>query len=245
MLSLESQNLLREEYKRLHPEWRPATEVFGELVRFHLRHDSCVLDLGCGRGGLVEQLDHPLEKVTGVDLDMQSLREHRSGLPRAAAYCEHLPFADNSFDLVFSSWLLEHLERPAPTFRAIGRVLRPSGSFVFLTPNGQHPLALLNKLFGRFARLQGYVVERLYGRASVDAFPTYYRANTLRSFNQLCQANGMRLIAFHAIADPTYLAFTPGLFRLARWLEAKIPTSWSLHLVGAMRYEPYGRRRHS
>ena len=65
MLSLDRQNKLREQYRQMHPTWRPATEVFADLVRAQLRPESRVLDVGCGRGGLVEQLEHPLPQVVG------------------------------------------------------------------------------------------------------------------------------------------------------------------------------------
>lgn len=232
MLSLDQQNELRERYRQTHPGWRPATEVFAELVRQQLRPSARLLDIGCGRGGLVEQLDHPPGQMMGIDPDWLSLREHRLALPRAVALSGSLPFADLSFDVVFASWLLEHLVDPAHTFAAIGRVLKPGGAFVFITPNGRHPLALLNRGLGRLGQLQGYLVARFYGRAADDTFPTYYRANSEARLLELCQANGLILQTLYAIPDPTYLAFTPTLFRLACQFEAALPQARQLHLVG-------------
>ncbi len=232
MLSLDQQNLLREKYRLSHPEWQPATELFATLVRHYLKPNSHILDLGCGRGGLVEQLDHPLHHIVGADPDLHSLEEHRLALPRIVTFSDHLPLADNSFDLIFSSWLLEHLEQPYRTFVSISRVLRPGGFFVFITPNGRHPLALLNRAFGRLGRLQGYLVENLYGRSHTDTFPTYYRANTSTDLERLGQENGLLLNQLYMIPDPTYLAFTPGLFRLMSWFETHLPQDRHLHIVG-------------
>ncbi|MCP4425226.1 MAG: methyltransferase domain-containing protein [Chloroflexi bacterium] len=235
MLSLDRQNSLREQYRAARPDWRPATEVYADLVRAQLRPSSRVLDVGCGRGGLVEQLTHPLAQMAGIDPDWRSLREHRLELPRAAAFSDAIPFRDRSFDVAFSSWLLEHLERPSHTFSEISRVLRPSGAFVFITPNKRHPLSALNRGLGRFARLQGRIVQRFYGRASTDAFPTFYRANETAALHQLCQSHNLRLAELHAIPDPTYLAFTPALFRLMSWFEGKLPEKRRLHLVGLVK----------
>jgi SAM-dependent methyltransferase len=193
-----------------------------------------ILDLGCGRGGPVEQLGHPLELVVGVDPDLRSLLEHRLDLPRLAALSEHLPFADRSFDLIFASWLLEHLAKPPFTFEEISRVLCPGGVLVFLTPNGRHPLARLNRGLGRFSRLQRQLVERFYGRSGEDTFPTHYRANTMDALGRLARHSSLQLVSLHAIPDPTYLAFTPSLFRLTSWFEDRLPAHWKLHLVGAM-----------
>ena len=112
MITLDRQNTLREQYRQQRPGWRPATEVYADLVRAHLGPESRVLDVGCGRGGLVEQLAHPLAQMVGVDPDWLSLKEHRLDMPRAAAISHALPFAAGSFDLIFASWVLEHLARP-------------------------------------------------------------------------------------------------------------------------------------
>lgn len=171
MLSLDRQNALREQWRPANPGWRPATEVYADLVRSHLRPDSRLLDVGCGRGGLVEQLAHPLTQIVGVDPDWLSLKEHRLGLPRAAAISQALPFAPHSFDLIFASWVLEHLAHPQADLTEIARVLKPGGVFVFITPNRRHPLVGMNRWLARFARLQDKLVETLYGRAAADTFP--------------------------------------------------------------------------
>jgi SAM-dependent methyltransferase len=240
MLSLEQQNRLRERYRRSNPGWRPATEVYADLVRQNIPADGRLLDLGCGRGGLVEQLGLPLKQVVGVDPDVQSLREHRLAdrrppMPRVAAFSERLPFAAATFDLVFASWLLEHLQHPERVFRQIGRILRPGGLFVFITPNKRHPLSGLNRLAGRFAGLQGSAVQRLYGRAPEDTFPVSYRANTVAELRELARFGGMNLAWLEVISDPTYLVFRPFLLPLAGRLESRLAADRGIHLVGCCR----------
>ena len=235
MLSLEQQNALRDAYRQANPGWRPATELYAAVVQAHLWPGARVLDLGCGRGGLVEQLDHPLSQVVGLDPDWHSLREHRLDLPRTVATSEHLPFADACFDVIFASWVLEHLPRPLLTFQAVNRVLRPGGVFIFITPNGRHPLVWLNRGISRFARLQAHLVERLYGRHSDDTFPAYYRANASPRLRRLSRKSNFTLDELHCIPDPTYLAFTPTLFRLMSRLEQWLPDERKLHLVGTLK----------
>lgn len=130
MLSLDRQNRLRQRFRLTNPEWQPATEIYAGLVGQHLQPGSRILDLGCGRGGLLEQLAHPLEKCTGLDPDLESLHQHRlrDGTPplsRVAGLSQHLPFSGQAFDLIFTSWVLEHLIQPEDDWRQIGRVLRP------------------------------------------------------------------------------------------------------------------------
>lgn len=242
MLSLDRQNQLRERYRAEHPGWRPATEIYADFVRDYLQPGSVVLDLGCGRGGLVEQLDHPLSQVVGLDPDWISLNEHRLAshhppFPRTAGVSHHLPFAKCSFDLVFASWLLEHLDQPGADFWEIGRVLQPGGAFIFITPNKRHPLSGLNLTLSRFGSLQDRFVPRFYGRSPADAFPAYYRANTEADLGRLARKGKMHLVELETIPDPTYLSFRSSLYRLSCWFEGLLPADRSIHLVGIARKE--------
>ena len=236
MLSLEEQNKWREEYRRKHPEWRPATEVFAGLVRDNLQPDSRLLDVGCGRGGLLEQLHHPLSQSAGIDPDFVSLAEHRlEELPRAVAISDHLPFMNCAFDLVTASWVLEHLPDPLRTIRAIGRVLRPGGAFIFITPNKRHPLTIANRLAGRLGSIQGRLVAHLYGRAPEDTFSTYYRANTTENLRALSMASGLTLESVALIADPSYVAFNRLLFHGMSVIDGRLSRDRQIHIVGVAR----------
>jgi SAM-dependent methyltransferase len=239
MLTLDKQNALRERYREENPGWRPATEVYSELAQRAANPSSRLLDLGCGRGGLVEQLQHPRSRSVGLDPGILSLAEHRLAadqdpLPRVAALTERLPFRGSSFDVVFASWVLEHLSAPVDCFQQIGQVLKPDGVFLFITPNLRHPLVRANRLFGRLARIQGALVETFYGRDRGDTFPAYYRANTPGELERLAGAGGMRLTHLEMVIDPTYVSLRPGLLRLTSGFESRLDSSRHIHLVGQM-----------
>ncbi len=239
MLTLDKQNALRERYREANPGWRPATEVYSELVQRAINPASRLLDLGCGRGGLVEQLQHPRSLSVGLDLDFLSLREHRLAadqdpLPRVAALTERLPFRGRSFDVVLASWVLEHLSAPGCCFHQIRHVLKPAGVFLFITPNRRHPLVNLSRLFGRLTAIQGSLVGMFYGRQRTDTFPAYYRANTPEGLERMAKTVGMRLTHLETVVDPTYLSLRPGMFRFAVGFESRMDSSRYIHLVGQM-----------
>lgn len=234
MLSLEKQNAWREQYRLEHPEWQPATEVYAQTIRAYLEPISHLLDVGCGRGGVIEQLAHPLEQVVGMDGDEHSLREHRLQAPRLTAL-RALPFADGVFDVAIASWVLEHWVEPLLELREIGRVLRPDGVFIFITPNLNHPLLRWNQRLGRVRHLQEQIVSRLYGRGAEDTFPVYYRANTPDRLLELARAADLTLVTLQTISDPSYLAFHPKLYAFNAWQEGKRSAEARIHLVGVMR----------
>lgn len=233
MLSLERQEEYRRRYAAAHPGWRPSSHVYQDWVAQRLTPRGRVLDLGCGRGGVMERLHPRAGFVTGLDPDLPSLREHRtSALARVGGLADVLPYAGRSFDLVCCSWVLEHLAAPQRAFDAVARVLRPGGHFVFLTPNAHHPLLLLNRALGW---TRGRLVGLLYDRAEADTFPARYRANTTARIERLARRAGLKRVALRRVGDPSYLAFNEPLFRLACLLERLTPPALRVHVVGVYR----------
>lgn len=203
------------------------------LVRSHLTSASRVLDLGCGRGGVVELFWRDVALAAGVDADASSLAEHRAaGMPVLLGRGESLPFVDGSFDLVVCLWVLEHLRRPEEVLREVSRVLRPGGHFVFLTPNLKHPLLRLNQVGRALPSLQRRLVPRLYGRAEADTFPVQYRANTTGALETLARDAGLEVAGLSVVPDPTYTALNGAMFRASVWSERWLPAGWGIHLVG-------------
>ncbi len=238
-LTLDRQNAYRDRYRALRPGWQPATAVYEARVRAALAGyaSPTLLDLGCGRGGALEQLADASRDLRpfGVDPDFASLAEHRlPDLPRAVATADALPVRAATADVVIAAWVLEHLPDPARTFAEVARVLRPAGAFVFVTPNRRSPVVLLNRLL---RPLQSRLVPRLYGRAEADTFPVLYRANTGPRLEALAAAAGMRLATLTIVEDPTYLAFNEALFWLNRQIARRLPESTGVHLVGVCRKE--------
>ncbi|MBX3085103.1 MAG: class I SAM-dependent methyltransferase [Anaerolineae bacterium] len=212
-LSLDRQNQLREQYRRLRPGWQPATEVYEATIRQYFRPETRVLDLGCGRGGVLEQLGELVEHPFGFDPDLLSLREHRlPTLPRAQSLADRLPLRDECIDLIVCSWVFEHLTDPVAVFRELHRVLTRDGKVIFLTPNSASLVARINHLLRPVQRL---LVERLYGRAEADTFPIAYQINTQAAIMRTAERVGLHCDLLRGIDDPTYLAFHPLLFRLS------------------------------
>jgi phosphoethanolamine N-methyltransferase len=100
-----------------------------------------VLDIGCGLGAIDELLirRHGAASVTGVDIDPALLLQMDARIERAGLADRirsqlvdpgPLPFADGSFDVVFSKDSLVQIPEKAALFAEVKRVLRPDGRFV-------------------------------------------------------------------------------------------------------------------
>jgi SAM-dependent methyltransferase len=233
ILPLTVQNAYRERYRAIRPGWSSSGDQLEAIVRSHVTPSSCVLDLGCGRGGVVELLWRDVKLAAGLDPDVPSLSEHRApGMPAVRGVGEHIPFAAETFDLVVCVWVLEHLRDPAKALGEVRRVLRSGGHFVFVTPNMRNPLMLANRIGKALPSLQRRLVPRVYGRVEADTFPVQYRANTVRAIRSLAQESGLDVFDLRVVPDPTYLAVNSFMFRASVMSERVMPKGWGVHLLG-------------
>lgn len=107
--------------------------------------DDRVLDVGCGLAGLLIALAERIpfaSPAVGVDVSAELIASAATEVARAGldgritvmtAAATDLPFRDGSFDIVFSSHVVKHLDERAleRAFAEIARVLRPGGRFLF------------------------------------------------------------------------------------------------------------------
>jgi SAM-dependent methyltransferase len=108
--------------------------VLDKLRERALPSGSAVLDAPCGSGAFAAALVQLGFKVFGADLD-PSARQHLGDRFQTVDLNGHLPWGDDSFDVVSSIEGIEHLENPHGYIRELHRVLRPSGCIVMTTPN--------------------------------------------------------------------------------------------------------------
>src|ERR1044071_2594390 len=98
-----------------------------------------VLEVGCGLGTDGAQFAKAGANYTGIDLtdaavELAKRRFELFDLPGTfrVADAEHLDFADNSFDLVYSHGVLHHTPDTAAAVREVHRVLKPGGRAIVM-----------------------------------------------------------------------------------------------------------------
>ncbi len=140
------------------------------------------LDFGCGAGRLTAALATGFAEVTGVDISPPML-EQAARINGADGRCRYVlgdtadlrGFADASFDLVYSSLVLQHIPPPlAGAYLAeFVRVLRPGGAIMLLVPVA-HPRTLRGGVYA-FAphQVTGWIQRRIFG------YPAPMRMHTL------------------------------------------------------------------
>lgn len=172
------------------------------LVRYRFAlswsHHKVILDAACGTGYGTNLLAQSATAVVGIDIEQEAI-EYAKERYSQQSNCSfvrgdicHLPFVDQSFDVVVSFETIEHVKYPEFFIREIRRVLRRGGVLLISTPR-RSKLAGIRILadkanpyhFSEFSRhdfdvlLKSYFphVEMYTQRFTNKA---YYRARNLR-----------------------------------------------------------------
>jgi SAM-dependent methyltransferase len=118
---------------------RPALTVIQQAVLAHapaldLPAGARVLDAPCGGGALTLALAERGFAAAGADVDTEAKALLNEAFQRADLDTV-LPWPDGTFDAVFSTEGIEHLENHFSFLREICRILKPGGVLVLTTPN--------------------------------------------------------------------------------------------------------------
>ncbi len=128
---------------RGHPSyvWRAGQDRRLALVRQWARLEGArILDAGCGVGMYTDQFRRFSPHVTGVEIDPAAARQAGARAPGIViAPAEALPFADSSFDVVFSHEVIEHVADDRRAAAEMVRALAPGGRIVMFCPNRLYP----------------------------------------------------------------------------------------------------------
>lgn len=105
-----------------------------------ISHESKILDFGCGSGENVLDLIREGFDATGTDFDFKR-GEHVDFLKRQRHIFQiekdpyRLPFRDNSFDLIVSFQVMEHVMDYPKALSETRRVLCPGGKCLHMFPS--------------------------------------------------------------------------------------------------------------
>lgn len=221
-----------------------GTLAFLNRVHALLPESGVVLDIGCGRGQASEDrcvwrrrladLRAPGRRVVGIDVDDAGVGNPIIDEFRPIRTDGSWPLEDASVDCAVARSVLEHVPDPEAFFAELARVLKPGGYFAAHTPNRfGYPAIAASIVPNRWhAEVVGTVQK---GREARDVFPTYFRMNTAGKLRRLAARRGLDCAVHSWEAEPSYLAFSPLLYRIGAIGHRLIPAAFRTVLFVWMR----------
>jgi SAM-dependent methyltransferase len=204
-----------------------AADSAREASRWCDLDGAAVLDVGGGPGYFADAFRGAGALYAGVDPDVGELTARGkagTNAVRASGLC--LPFAGGSFDLTYSSNVLEHVPDPEAMAREMLRVTRAGGSVViswtpWLSPWGGHETSPWHYLGGRYAAdryatRHGHRPKNDFGR-SLFAYPVGRMSRWARAAEV---AGDLRVAAMLPRYHPWWARWVirvPGLREVVSW----------------------------
>jgi ubiquinone/menaquinone biosynthesis C-methylase UbiE len=214
-----------------------------EFAQFSHSRGQKVLEVGVGMGADYLEWLKAGAQATGVDLSVASIAraqrrcESESYQPRLpVADAEHLPFRDNSFDIVYSYGVMHHSPDTPRCVEEARRVLKPGGKVQIMIYH--HPSITGFMLWLRYGLIRGQSIRQsVFDHLESPGTKSFTREEALELFRRFDEVE-------------TQVVFSPGdlllhrpsarfqsrFYRLVwklfpRWLVRKLGRRWGLFLL--------------
>jgi len=201
--------------------WRAGQERRLEMILRAAgeRIQGRVLEDGCGVGKYVKRLAERGGAVYGLEYDFEravEARTHGQRIVNAAG--ETLPFPDESFDLILSHEVLEHVSDDRLAVGEMARTLKPGGRLVVFVPNRGYPFETHGVYWRGRYRFGNILLVNYLPRRWRDHLAPHVRVYSHGDLERLFQGLPLRLVERTVIfgAYDNIIARSPRLGRLLR-----------------------------
>lgn len=115
----------------LYPAWKDGLQA--SVFHLHALPGGHLLEVGCGSGAALQSMQQKGWKVTGLDFDEGAVSNARNkGLDVRQGQLSSQGFADESFDAVVMSHVIEHVPSPVELLAECRRILKKGGVWLRL-----------------------------------------------------------------------------------------------------------------
>jgi SAM-dependent methyltransferase len=228
------QIMYKRRYKAENPEWDDSMVYLSNLFSALCGPDCVVLDAGCGNGNyVIDENRKTISWAAGADVSEEAVSKNICLDEIKICDLESLPYGSDTFDVVISLWVLEHLKDPEKVFSEVQRVLKPGGIFMFATPNISYlPLKMVQSV-----KIGGLLNRILFGREEEDIFPAFYKANTIPDIERFTKGK-FESVELRLNSDVSYTSFNNFTYSLSKWFTGRFPslnTFTHPHIIGVFR----------
>lgn len=165
------------------------TAQFQFLYLFINKYDknTRILDAGCGSGMYASAfMEIGYDDIYCVDLFDEHINK---SLNYSSASVDELPFADDFFDLLYSTSVIYYLDYPEDAIREYNRVLK-IGGMVILTVVTKYSFYTLWRL-----------LKRKIGLKSASHIEPYHFRYTYKDYCRMMEDNGFEIVYINGFSD--------------------------------------------
>ncbi len=135
-----------------------------EFTTKYLNKEDALLEIGCGEGYGLNYLSSSLRRCVGLDVDEQAVNHAKDKYHSSRATFrlydgKQLPFQKESFNVVVSFQVIEHVFDDRLYLAEAFRVLKKGGVFILTTPNKTYRLNANEKPWNEFHVKEYYPSE--------------------------------------------------------------------------------------
>lgn len=154
------------------------------VAELPVNQNARILEVGCSNGntGALALADKKCGEYIGIDINENAIEKARSKITKAIAgdiEAMHLPWAEEYFDVLILSEVLEHLSNPWATLKKLHPYLKPGAIILASLPNVSHYRIILMLLKGQWNLTDDGIMDR-----------THLRWFTPKTFAELFETNG-------------------------------------------------------
>lgn len=159
------------------------------LLKNQLNDDNKFLDYCCGEGETSVSLAKQGINITGIDISDTSIeiakeRATKEKLKQPPVFLvmdgENLSFSDNTFDIIFCSGVLHHLNI-ANAYSELKRVLKPGGKIICNEPLAYNPIFQLYRKMTPYLRTE-WEMKHILSKRDVESAKKYFNKIEIRFF---------------------------------------------------------------
>ncbi len=163
---------------------KPFSEYPKQLIEYLIKkaglfENQKIIELGCGRGDFIIEFKKKGLKAYGVDISDYSQKFFPDlNFKKVDFENEKTPFANETFDVVYSKSFIEHFYYPEKIFEEAHRILKPGGKIITLTPEWKY---IYKSFYEDFTHRVPFTKESLKSIHEITNFKNLH----IKSFKQL------------------------------------------------------------
>jgi len=214
-----------------HADRRVREFIFSKIKKKSGR----VLDVGCGRAWVAQELCPKNYDVVSLDISLENTAEALQKYPfgnhsAVVADVFSIPFNENTFDIIIASEIIEHVIDPALFVKNLMHILNPGGTLMVTTPYKEKIRYTLcvhcNKLTPMHAHIHSFdekILTSLYKRQDNEPCNYFTFANKIPAF--------LRMHVFMKYFNFWWWKKTDQLFNLIKKAPLRILVKWEKETI--------------